>query len=67
LYFKRVTHRGVDTLVKVKIDNFPSIRVSEKLRLETEKACEVEQENISEYIRKSVEDRNKKVLGRGKK
>jgi hypothetical protein len=53
-------------LVKVKIDNFPSIRVSEKLRLETEKACEVEEENISEYIRKSVEDRNKKVLGRVK-
>lgn len=49
-------------MVKVKINNFPSIRVSEKLRLETEKACEVEQENLSEYIRKAVEERNKKVL-----
>jgi hypothetical protein len=49
-------------LVKVKIDNFPSIRVSEKLRQETEKACEVQQENLSEYIRKAVEKRNNKVL-----
>lgn len=49
-------------MVKVKEDNFPSIRVSPKLRTETEQAADKEQENISEYIRKAVEDRNKKVL-----
>ena len=49
-------------MAKVKIDNFPSIRISEKLRGQTEKAAELEQENISEYIRKAVEMRNKKVL-----
>lgn len=47
---------------KVKEDNFPSIRVSPKLREQTKKASEIEQENISEYIRKAVEMRNKKIL-----
>jgi len=41
---------------------FPDVRVSEKLKAETEKAAEIEQENLSEYIRKAVELRNKKVL-----
>lgn len=49
-------------MAKVKEDNFPSIRVSPKLRQETERAAEKEQENISEYIRKAVEERNNKVL-----
>jgi LytS/YehU family sensor histidine kinase len=47
---------------KNKEDNFPSIRVTEKLREETEKAAEIVDERLSEYIRKSVEERNKKVL-----
>jgi LytS/YehU family sensor histidine kinase len=46
----------------IKVNNFPSIRISDKLRTETEKACELEQENISEYIRKAVEQRNKRIL-----
>ena len=41
---------------------FPDVRVSEKLKSETEKAAEIEQENLSEYIRKAVEERNKRVL-----
>jgi uncharacterized protein (DUF1778 family) len=51
----------------IKGNNFPSIRISDKLREETEKAAELEQENISEYIRKAVETRNKKVLKEEKK
>jgi hypothetical protein len=54
---------------KTKEDNFPSIRVSPKLRVDTEWAASVEQENISEYIRKAVEERNKRVskaIGRTK-
>lgn len=47
---------------KVKEDNFPSIRVSPKLREQTERAAEFAQENMSEYIRKAVEDRNAKML-----
>lgn len=50
-----------------KNDNFPSIRISSKLKDETIKAARVEQENISEYVRKAVEKRNKIVLKRGKK
>jgi hypothetical protein len=57
-----IRHKGADILVKVKEDNFPSIRVSPKLRIETKKAAEKADENLSEYIRKAVEDRNKKVL-----
>lgn len=49
-------------MVKIKNGNFPSVRISDKLRKETEKACGVEQENISEYIRKAVEERNKRVI-----
>lgn len=41
---------------------FPDVRVSQKLKDETIKAAESEQENISEYIRKAVEIRNSKVL-----
>jgi hypothetical protein len=54
---------------KIKVDNLPSIRVSPKLRIDTEWAASVEQENISEYIRKAVEERNKRVskaVGRAK-
>jgi uncharacterized protein (DUF1778 family) len=51
-------------MVRVKTEKFPDVRVSPKLKEKTEKAAEIEQENVSEYIRKSVEDRNKKVLGR---
>ena len=51
---------------KVKDNNFPSIRVSPKLRETTEKAAEIEQENLSEYVRKAVEQRNRKVLKEGK-
>jgi uncharacterized protein (DUF1778 family) len=49
-------------MVKVKTNKFPDVRVSSKLKQETEKAAELEQENLSEYIRKAVEERNKKVL-----
>jgi uncharacterized protein (DUF1778 family) len=49
---------------KVKTTEFPAVRVSPKLKAETEKAAEMEQENLSEYIRKAVETRNKKVLKR---
>lgn len=47
---------------KTKTTEFPAVRVSEKLRNETEKATEIEQENLSEYIRKAVEERNKRIL-----
>jgi hypothetical protein len=46
----------------VKITTLPAVRVSEKLKKETEMAAEIEQENVSEYIRKAVEQRNYKVL-----
>jgi hypothetical protein len=49
-------------MVKVKTDKFPDVRVSPKLKQETEKAAGQEQENLSEYIRKAVEYRNNKVL-----
>lgn len=49
----------------VKTVKLPDVRVSPKLKAETEKAAEIEQENLSEYIRKAVETRNKKVM-RGK-
>jgi hypothetical protein len=45
----------------VKITALPAVRVSEKLKAETERAAEIEQENVSEYIRKAVEQRNEKV------
>jgi predicted HicB family RNase H-like nuclease len=47
---------------KTKTTEFPAVRVSEKLKGETAKAAELEQENLSEYIRKAVEERNKRVL-----
>jgi hypothetical protein len=52
---------------KTKTAEFPAVRVSEKLKNETIKATELEQENLSEYIRKAVEIRNTKVLKEGKK
>lgn len=45
----------------VKKANFPTIRVSPKFRIVTEKMAELEQENISEYIRKAIEMRNERV------
>jgi hypothetical protein len=47
---------------KVKTTEFPAVRVSQKLKLDTIECADAEQENLSEYIRKSVEIRNKKVL-----
>jgi uncharacterized protein (DUF1778 family) len=40
----------------------PDVRVSEKLKAETAKAAAIEEMNISEYIRESVKEKNKKVL-----
>ena len=54
--------KGVDTLAKIKENQFPSIRVTDKLREETDKAAEIVDEKLSEYIRKAVEYRNNKVL-----
>ena len=50
----------------IKTVKFPDVRVSPKLKAETEKAAEFEQENLSEYIRKAVEERNKRVAKEGK-
>jgi uncharacterized protein (DUF1778 family) len=55
-------NKGVDIVAKIKESNFPSIRVKDELREDTEKAAEIVDENLSEYIRKAVEDRNNKVL-----
>jgi uncharacterized protein (DUF1778 family) len=49
-------------LAKIKESNFPSIRVTDKLREETERAADIADENLSNYIRKAVEERNNKVL-----
>jgi hypothetical protein len=43
----------------MKTNHLPSIRVSDNLRKETEKSASKAQENLSEYIRKAVEQRNK--------
>lgn len=50
-------------MVRVKTDKFPDVRVSPKLKEETERAAEIEQENLSEYIRNATVMRNNKVLG----
>jgi uncharacterized protein (DUF1778 family) len=47
---------------KVKTEKFPDVRVSPKLKAETEKAAEIEEMNLSEYIRESVKEKNAKVL-----
>jgi hypothetical protein len=49
-------------LAKLKENQFPSIRATDKLREETDKAAEIVDEKLSEYIRKAVEYRNNKVL-----
>jgi hypothetical protein len=54
--------KGVDTLAKIKENQFPSIRVTDRLREETDKAAETVDEKLSEYIRKAVEYRNSKIL-----
>jgi hypothetical protein len=48
----------------MKENQFPSIRVTDKLRGETERASDITDEKLSEYIRKAVEYRNNKVFGR---
>ena len=47
---------------RTKTTELPMVRVSEKLKNETRESADIEQENLSEYIRKAVEQRNKKVL-----
>jgi len=37
------------------------LRMSEKLKKETKFCAKIEQENLSEYVRKAVEARNKEV------
>jgi uncharacterized protein (DUF1778 family) len=49
-------------LAKNKESSLPSIRVTDELREDTEKAAEIVDEKISEYIREAVKIRNKKVL-----
>ena len=46
---------------KTKTTEFPAVRVSEKLKTETVECAEQEQENLSEYIRGAVQERNKRV------
>jgi hypothetical protein len=48
--------------VKVKTCQLPPAKVSQKFMSETIKAAEIEQENLSEYIRRAVELRNEDVL-----
>jgi predicted DNA-binding protein len=45
---------------KVKTEKFPAVRVSPKLKAETEMFSEDTQETLSEYIRKAVEQRNER-------
>jgi hypothetical protein len=54
-------------LAKIKESNFPSIRVKDKLRKDTERASDIVDEKLSEYIRKAVQERNNKVLKEGEK
>ena len=49
-------------MAKIKENQFPSIRVTDRLREETDKAAEIVDKKLSEYIRKAVEYRNNKVL-----
>lgn len=41
------------------------LRLSEKLKKETAQCAEIEQENLSEYVRKAVEMRNKEIQKKG--
>lgn len=45
-------------------NSLPSLRVTDELRIQTEKCADIKDEKLSEYIRKSVEERNKRVLGK---
>jgi len=49
-------------MVKIKDAKLPDVRVPQKLKEETIKCADAVDEKLSEYIYKSVEDRNKKVL-----
>jgi len=51
--------------LKTKTNGLPPVRLSEKLKEETIKVAALEQENLSEYVRKAVEIRNSKVLENG--
>jgi len=42
----------------------PSIRVSEKFKKETVECAMYEQENISEYMRLAIAERNKDILSK---
>ena len=53
---------GGRLMVRVKTDKFPDVRVSPKLKQETEECAEIADENLSEYIREAVKIRNNKVL-----
>ena len=46
----------------MKTEQLPPAKVSPKLKAETIKCADIEEENLSEYVRKSVEERNKRVL-----
>lgn len=47
--------------MRVKDEEFPTVRVSDKLLQETLKCADLVKENKSEYIRRAVEQRNKEV------
>jgi hypothetical protein len=49
-------------LPKVKGVSLPPVRVSEKLKEQTEMCADLEQENVSEYVRRAVELRNRRVV-----
>ena len=49
-------------MATMKENQFPSIRVTDRLREDTERASDIADEKLSEYIRKAVEYRNNKVL-----
>lgn len=50
---------------KIKDAKLPDIRVPQKLKEETKQCADTVDEKLSEYIYRAVEERNKKVKGRG--
>lgn len=50
-----------------KNSELPRVRVSEKLRKETEQCAEHEGKGLSEYVRESVERRNTEVTRKRRK
>jgi hypothetical protein len=49
-------------MVTIKTEKFPDVRVTPAVKEDTKRAAEKVDEKLSEYIRKAVEQRNKKVL-----